>query len=313
MGAPATTALPVGRPGPTLAMGETMRSPRKITVAAATVLAALAAVAPPAAAAETGAPYQYRAYHGLNHLDSYRRDAFIQNTYTSLRPVAISVGLQNSQERYAMFWDNRPGPKWLERVVNATGAAGGHTGGYQRLFDQLTSDGYRPSVVSATGSGSAATFAAIFEKKTGAFVARHGISAAEFETISFDMLNNKGLIPVSVNVYGTPSDPRYVAVWVANPAGIAWGYTLAVPASVYQSRFDDRVKAGYRPSVIAVGPDGKTYSTVWVKDGIRTWYAFHGMSAAQYQKRFDEMAAKGLYPVSLDMENGVYAAVFTPR
>ncbi|MBE3011262.1 hypothetical protein IL992_18970 [Microbispora sp. NEAU-D428] len=291
-----------------------MRTPRKITVAAAMVLAALPAVAPPASAGTSaGAPYQYRAYHGLNHLDSYRRDKFIRNTHKTLRPVAISVGLQDSQERYAMFWDSRPGPQWLKRVVNATGATGGYTGGYQRLFDQLTSDGYQPSVVSATGSGSAATFAAIFEKKAGTFVARHGISAGEFEAISFDMLNTKGFIPVSVNVYGTASDPRYVAVWVANPAGVAWNYTLSVPASAYQSRFDDRVRAGYRPSVIAVGPDGKTYSTVWVKDGIRTWYAFHGMSAAQYQKRFDEMAAKGLYPVSVDMENGVYAAVFTAR
>ncbi|WP_285706998.1 hypothetical protein [Microtetraspora sp. NBRC 16547] len=277
------------------------------------VLAAVSVVSPSASAESNAtAPYQYSAYHGLNFLDKYRRDKLIRNN-KALRPVTISVGLQDSQERYAMFWDNRPGPTWLQRVVNATGDAGGYTGGYQRLFDQLTSQGYQPSVVSATGSGSAATFAAIFEKKTGRFVARHGMSATEFDSINFELRNNQGYMLSSLNVYGTPSDPRYAAVWVPNPSDISWNYSLSISASSYQSLFDAAVKAGTRPSVIAVGPDGKTYSVVWVKDGVRTWYAFHGMSAAQYQKRFDEMTAKGLYPTSIDMENGVYAAVFTPR
>ncbi|MEV0970898.1 hypothetical protein [Microtetraspora glauca] len=206
-----------------------------------------------------------------------------------------------------MFSDNRPGPDW-QLIVRAKGDAI-----YQQEFDRFTAMGYQPTMVTATGSGSAATFAAIFQKKSGKFVARHGMRANELDTINFELRNNKGYMLSSLNVYGTPSDPRYAAVWVPNPSGISWNYNLSISASGYQSVFDNAVKAGYRPSVIGVGPDGKTYSVVWVKDGIRPWYAFHGMSAAQYQARFDEMTAKGLYPASIDMENGVYAAVFTAR
>ncbi len=121
-----------------------MGTPRKIMAATASALAAVSmgtvsltaasvAAAPAATAdasrAATTAGYQYRAYHGVDFLGSYNRTkAYRENK--ALRPVALSVGLQQSQKRYAAFWDSRPGPAWLQRMVSA--------GGYQKLFDTLT-------------------------------------------------------------------------------------------------------------------------------------------------------------------------------
>ncbi|WP_055480527.1 hypothetical protein [Sphaerimonospora mesophila] len=308
-----------------------MGTPRKIMAATASALAAVSmgtvsltaasvAAAPAATAdasrAATTAGYQYRAYHGVDFLGSYNRTkAYRENK--ALRPVALSVGLQQSQKRYAAFWDSRPGPAWLQRMVSA--------GGYQKLFDTLTEPeieldeggnrvrpSYQPTVVSATGSGSGAEFAAIFEKRPGRFFARHDVNTAGLRTAN-SQAHRDGYIPVSVNVYGTPSDPRYVAVWADNPSRVAWNVTISVSASEYQRVFDSQVKLGYRPSAIAVGPDGRSYTTVWRKDKIGTGYAVHGLTAAQYQARFNEMTAKGLYPTWIDMENGVYAAIFTTR
>ncbi|WP_433498066.1 hypothetical protein ACQP1K_24640 [Sphaerimonospora sp. CA-214678] len=302
-----------------------MGKPRKITAVTASALAAVSmgtvslTAAPAAADASrtaATAAYQYRAYHGLDFLGSYNRTKSYQGN-KALRPVALSVGLQQSQKRYAAFWDNRPGPAWLERVVPASG--------YQKLFDTLTEPetelneggnimrpSYQPTVVSATGSGSGAEFAAIFEKRPGRFFARHDINTAGLRAAN-SQARRDGYIPVSVNVYGTPSAPRYVAVWADNPSRVAWNVTISVPAAEYQKVFDAQVKLGFRPSAIAVGPDGRSYTTVWRKDKIGAGYAVHGLTAAQYQARFDEMTAKGLYPTWIDMENGVYAAIFTTR
>ncbi|MFC0861981.1 hypothetical protein ACFHYQ_06710 [Sphaerimonospora cavernae] len=293
-----------------------MRTPHKIMAAVTLALAAVSVASPSASAdssqaataaataaatTTTTTAYQYRGYHGLSsilNITPGMRSA-------GLRPVAVSIGLQASQEKFAGFWDNKPGPAYLlQKWIDADR--------YQKLFDESTGDGYQPTVVSATGSGSQASFTALFQKKTGRFFSRHNIGTSEFGGANLYARQN-GYIPVSVNVYGTASNPRYVAVWADNPSSITWSLTTATPASQYQRLFDAQVQAGYRPSAIAVGPDGKSYTTVWRKDTIGTWYAFHGLSAAQYQARFDEMTAKGLYPTWIDMENGVYAAVFTTR
>ncbi|GIH72945.1 hypothetical protein [Sphaerimonospora thailandensis] len=283
-----------------------MRAPRKIMIAATTFLAAVSVAAPPASAnarAETTTPYEYRGYHGLNHT---KMISIFPATSADLRPVTFSIGLQKSTERYAMFWDNKPGPDWTMEVELRGSAA------YQKRFDQVTANGYQPTVVTATGSGPNTVFTAIYEKKTGKFIARHGIGIPEFLLANTDA-NRNGYIPVSVNLYGTASSPRVAAVWAANPSGVSWHFTLSDSASEYQRIFNINVKRGYRPSAITVTPDGKGYLTIWRKDTIGAWYAFHGMSAAQYQARFDEMTAKGLYPTWIDMENGVYAAIFTRR
>jgi hypothetical protein len=205
-----------------------------------------------------------------------------------------------------MFSDNRPGPDW-QLTVTARGDAV-----YQREFDRFTAMGYQPTMVTATGSGPDAMFTAVWEKKTGRGSARHGIDAGEFNAANLKARRD-GYIPVSVNLYGTSSSPRVAAVWADNPSRVSWSVTASVPASDYQRVFDAQVRAGYRPSAIAVGPDGMSYTTVWRNDKIGGWYAFHGMSAARYQARFDEMTGKGLYPTWIDMENGVYAAIFTAR
>ncbi len=283
-----------------------MRTSRKITAAVTMVLAAVSVASPSASAdarAETAAAYKYRAHHDVSVQRVWDR---VPTKASGLRPVVLTVGRQSVQERWAMFSDNRPGPDW-HLTVTARGEAA-----YQGAFDKFTAMGYQPTMVTATGSGPDATFTAIWEKKAGRGTARHGIDTGQFSAANLNARRD-GYIPVSVNVYGTSSSPRMVAVWAENPSRVSWTVTTSVPASEYQRVFDARVSAGYRPSVIAVEPGGMSYTTIWRNDKIGRWYAFHGMSAAQYQARFDEMTAKGLYPAWIDMENGVYAAIFGAR
>ncbi|WP_433425150.1 hypothetical protein ACQP1V_19840 [Microtetraspora malaysiensis] len=278
-----------------------MRTPRKSMIAITMALAAFSVTVPSARADDS---YKYRAYHDVSGARVWDR---LPMHASGLHPMAFSVGRQNGQERWAIFSDNRPGPEW-QLTVTARGDAV-----YQQEFDRFTAMGYQPTMVTATGSGGQdAMFTAIWEKKTGKFFARHGSNTTGFNLADVQARRD-GYIPISVNMYGTPPNPRFAAVWADNPSRVTWTVTTSIPASEYQGVFDVQVKAGYRPSAIAVGPNGKSYTTVWRNDKIGNWSAFHGMSAAQYQARFDEMTAKGLYPTWIDMENGVYAAIFTTR
>ncbi|WP_406675487.1 hypothetical protein [Nonomuraea sp. N2-4H] len=128
----------------------------------------------------------------------------------------------------------------------------------------------------------------------------------------FAALNRKafadGYVPVSIDVYGTPSDPRYVAVWRKGQGG--WYYSYGKTFAGHKKFFDQRAAEGYRPTTVAVGPGGKRFSAVYRKDGVRPWYHYIDNSPAAYQRRFDSMVARGLRPVQVNIEDGVYASIW---
>ncbi|MFD0467340.1 hypothetical protein ACFQ0B_02755 [Nonomuraea thailandensis] len=149
-------------------------------------------------------------------------------------------------------------------------------------------------------------FTAVFEKKPGAFLARAGLTPAAFAAANKEAAAKK-LALTSVDAYGTPGDIRYVAVWSAG--GGAWQYTYGKSLKQHEAEFYAKKKKGFRPVRIAVAPDG-TYAAVWRKDRVRSWAHYVDMSASGYQKRFDDLKAKGLAPVQVNAENGKYAAIW---
>jgi hypothetical protein len=240
----------------------------------------------------------YYAYHGFNSAAS---DAMIHKLIKQrYRPIAFSVS-NAASPRYASSWVKAPGASfWIYQDMSANG--------YQQRFNTYRDKGFQPTVVSATGSGNDAVFAAIFEKATGKWFAKHGITTAQFNSAN-KTAAKEGYILTSVNVYGTPSDPRYAAIWSENRSGMGWAYTYGKTSAQNSVEFKTRVANGYRPTDIAVAPGG-TYTTVWIKDASTPFYAYQGMSSSGYQRRFEQLRAKGFYPVQVDAENGTYAAVW---
>lgn len=212
-------------------------------------------------------------------------------------PITVNV---TSGPEYAAVWVKGESDGWsLYQGMSASG--------YQRRFDDAVKQGFQPTSVSATGAGDSAVFAAVFEKRGGKFFARHNLTGPQFAAAN-QRAAADGYVLTSVDVYGTADEPRYVGVWGANSGG-AWFYTYGKSAAQHRAEFDARTKKGYRPTAVAVGPDG-TYTAVWRKDGLRDWAHYIGMSASGYQKRFDDLTRKGLYPVQVNAEDGRYTAVF---
>ncbi len=124
------------------------------------------------------------------------------------------------------------------------------------------------------------------------------------------------------------------AVGLTAGAGVAGGLLGAAPAlangpsvtayhgvsgATHQQRFDTLSQQGYRMISISVYGDRSNplYAAVWVQRGGPAWSAVHGLNAAAYQAKFNELVAGG-YVLTLVSATGsradpVFAAVFEKR
>jgi hypothetical protein len=232
--------------------------------------------------------------------------------------ISLSVYGDPGDPRYAAVWVQRQGAAWV--AVHGVDSAG-----YQSFFNNWTAKGYVPVVVSATGTSGNAIFAAVFEQGiAGAWLARHGmISGPETHAGTFQNLNktarDQKMILRSVAIYGTASEPRYAAVWHANPGFVKWHVHPSDTGASYQVVFNAETQlpgyrpAGYRPAYVALSGD-HIYCSVFKDDVVGAWAARHGMTAADYQAEFNKQNAAGFYPICVQGggagDNTRYAAIF---
>ncbi|WP_067174576.1 hypothetical protein [Microtetraspora niveoalba] len=269
-----------------------MRTTGRLAIAAVAL-----AVAGTPAAAHAQAPSASVAYHGVTAAQQAQK--FHDLSGKGYVPVSLSI---SSGPSYAGVWVKSPGVSWaMYQDMSSQG--------YQQRFDEYNAKGYQPTVVTATGSGDGARFAAVFVKKSGKFVARHNMTAAQFTSANASAVAN-GLAPASVDVYGTAAAPMYAAIWTANPSGVRWEVTVGKSFTEHEAEFRARVSNGYRPGYVAVGPGG-TYTAVWRNDKIDGWFEYTGMSSSGYQSRFNELRSEGYFPAQVNSEDGKYAAIWT--
>ena len=142
------------------------------------------------------------ARHGLNAQD-YQTE-FTKWTSQGYKPTDISTYTVNGQDFYTVIFDKIPNsPAWVARH-------GLSSNDYQTEFNKWTSQGYRPTVVSANGAG---RYAAVWEK-TGntAWVARHGLTSQQYQD-DFDRMFYQGYRPIWVNGTTVGGKDSYAAIW----------------------------------------------------------------------------------------------------
>jgi hypothetical protein len=86
-----------------------------------------------------------------------------------------------------------------------------------------------------------------------------------------------------------------------------------VTASDHQARFDQLAAQGFRPLSLNVSgdPGDARYAAVWIERPGVEWVAMHGVDAATYQARFDELVAHGLSPSIVSATGPAGSASFT--
>lgn len=123
--------------------------------------------------------------------------------------------------------------------------------------------------------------------------ARHDLDAAAFQT-AFTQLVAGGYRLVDISGYMSDTTPRYTGIWVKQ-GGPAWQARHGLSAANYQTTFTQLVAQGYRPIRVTAfaTPAGTQFGAIWDKSVVAQWQAQHGMSAADYQGKFTQMAQAG--------------------
>lgn len=246
---------------------------------------------------------KFLAYHG--NTSAQHQAQFDSLTKQGYRMISLSVYDDPNSPRYAAVWVQKGGSAWAA-------FHGRSADGYQEFFNTYTAQGYRPTIITATGSGSKAVFAGVFEKDSTPFFARHGISEEKFIE-ECKKAQEDGFILSWAAVYGTANNPLYAAIWEKNTSKIPWNYSLDRSSAEYQNVFNAYTSGWVRPDFVTLSASQK-YLAIWHDNAIGDWVAHHNMSSSAYQAKFDELKEKGFYPIRVQAGgegSGVrFAAIF---
>lgn len=142
-----------------------------------------------AAVWERGSGLAWQARHGLTAVQY--QQVFDQLVEQGFRLVRISAHTVGGEDRFAGIWEQRPGPAWQARH-------GLTAEEYQKVFDELTGQGFRLVDVSGYGAGSS-RYAAVFEQVDGpAWQARHGLTSFRHQQ-EFQQLAAGGMRLVAID------------------------------------------------------------------------------------------------------------------
>ena len=192
------------------------------------------------------------------------------------------------QARYAAIWEQKTCAPFVARH-------GMSAAEYQLLFDQLVGQqGFRLKLLDGYGVGGEDRYAAIFEKSPGpAFVARHGLTAQEYQQQFDQLVGQQGFCLSLVSGYAVANEDRYAAIWEkkACPPFVA---RHGLTAQQYQELFDHLVGQGFHLKRVSGhkinGQD--SYAAIWEKSPTQAFVARHGLTAEAYQVEFDRLVGQ---------------------
>jgi hypothetical protein len=153
------------------------------------------------------------------------------------------------------------------------------------------------------------------EISIGGWIARHGLTAEQYQEAFNDYVGNHGMQLMDVSGYGG-STPLYAALWVKTASAPAWQARHGLTAADYQATFDQLTVQGYHPVLVngyatAAGP---RFACIFQQGATDPWVARHGLTAAQYQAAFNQLTGEGylLDWVSgyFDGSQDLYAAIW---
>ena len=255
----------------------------------------------------------YQAYHGVTA--AQHQTNFNKWSSEGYRMISLSVYGDSGHPLYAAVWVQRSGPAFVA-IHGVDGA------GYQAFFTKWANEGYHGVLVSATGAGGKAIFAAVFEQgNPGAWFGRHGMTPADFAAANTQALADGQMIR-SCAIYGNSSDRRYAAIWLPNPTFVKSHLHAPDAAANYQTTFNAETQLpgvhlnAWRPAYVALSSDA-TYCSVFKDDYVGSWLARHGLTGAEYQTLFNQQTAAGAYPIMVQgggtTSHPIYTAVFAKQ
>lgn len=231
----------------------------------------------------------WKARHGLS--SAQYQTEFTANSQNGFRLTCVNGYTHNGQERYTAIWEQIAGPAMATHH-------GMSAAQYQTKFNQYSQEGYRLTSISGYGVGSAAKFAAIWEKKSGgAWAAKHNLTAAQYQT-EFNNYKNQGYRPTHVSGYVVNNVEYFAAIWEKKSGG-EWEARHNLTAAQFQTTFNTLGAQGFVLLNVSGYSKNNTdyYTGIWEKTSSQPRYVRHGITAENYQHVHDNMYYQGYRPL----------------
>lgn len=165
---------------------------------------------------------------------------------------------------------------------------------YQFTVNHITGSGYYPRWVDGYEIKGKNYFNAIFSPGDGtAWVARHGLSGAQYQT-EFNLRIGQGYRPLQVESYSDGNAIRYAVIFVKKSGPLFNAYH-GKSARQHQALFDSFIKEGFRPiniSVVSIN-GAVSYTALYEKASIGSFEARSFLTASEYQATFDQNKKAG--------------------
>ena len=165
---------------------------------------------------------------------------------------------------------------------------------YQTAFDTYGKQGFRLVSVSGYVVGGQLQYAALWRQAAGpAWAARHGLSAADLDKAITDF-GKQGMRLTYIDGYEVNGAPQFAGIWEASSAP-APTVKIGMTGADYQAAFDALGKQGFRLLFVAGYTQGGSarYAAIWDKSAGPAYIAHNGMSPADYQATFNDLASQG--------------------
>jgi Bacterial tandem repeat domain 1/Peptidase family M23 len=200
-------------------------------------------------------------------------------------------GIENGRFKTGRSYTARSVPGEVKPGGNEYSRHGVPARDYQCVFDQAVNAGYALEWIDGFEVGGDTYYNAIFRPRGGMnWVAFHGMSGAQYQQ-RFDEYTGKGYRLHQVESYG---DSRYAVIFRKQSGPLFKAYH-GLSAEEHQQRMNAWSDDGFRPrnvAVISVGGQ-RRYTAVYEKADIGSWQSKSQLSAAEYQKTFDDNAKAG--------------------
>ncbi|MBL8751862.1 MAG: serine hydrolase [Planctomycetes bacterium] len=253
---------------------------------------------------------QVVAYH--NAAASYHLAQFNSLTGQGYRLTQLSVAGGLAAPRYSAIWEQVGGPAWVTNH-GLTQAQ------YIAQRSTWLSQGYRPKLLTAAGSGADVVFAAVFVADGLGFADYLGMNETTFGSTTAAQ-RGLGRMLVSADIYGTSTTPLYCGVYENNVNDVVWGHVVDADVAGFTATFDAFYEGQARLSALGMS-ESQRYVSVWQDDRVGVWAARADATSSGWQTEFNTLTGLGLQPLVIASGGsgaalrfaGAFAQERTPR
>ena len=173
------------------------------------------------------------------------------------RLVSVSGYVLPGGVRYSAIWRHGSSPAWSADLALSAGA-------WENALAARRQQGYRPTFVSGYTLNGKARFAVIWEKRTGAWVARQGLTTAQNKAY-LEEVTKQGFRPAHVTAYVVGGAARFAVIYDRRPIAPQFDFRTGMSGVGFRLRQRTNARAGRRLiTVSAYHVNGRDrYAALW--------------------------------------------------